>query len=498
MLSTPLTAKPHLLEFVEGKEQTPVSPFLIAEEKFISEMASQKAMGAPFLFVDLKPIEKNFFNGVNGSRISRAAVTEYYERCRTHGERKAVEWLDTQFRTLPGYAELKKSVAAPLAFLKTDPTLIRLYQSTRYDYFEELKSQYQKFVRYSGNDVSKICVTIQGLHSLGTGYPEDDDLRDGDNPRNACTTEIKRRIRQLKGEEPTSEGNFWQDTPFAIALAGNFHNTYCGHTSILPEPCRLLYDQRKGKDLGILQDSAYDVIRELLALDENLEPTKSKRILIDVRHMSPASRQVYYHSIIKKHNDQPANQQRKIPIMASQVGYSGIDSLDEMVRNANEGKEKEGFRSKGFLAWGYNLSDEDVIAVFHSDGLINIANDRRLLGEDQQSWISQLDFKPIVRVRSLNLMKRTIRHFVRIAFDYFLPNQLKVWDILSFQPQLSMSANANSSSLVLPWETVEEDMLEILTSLKREEPLWFGSYKPETVARKICYENAAKFAAKHS
>jgi hypothetical protein len=498
MLTTPLSAKSQLLDFVETPQEAQISHYHTPEESFIRHLAQHRAMGTPLLLVDLQPIEKNFFLGVHGTRISRTTVVEYYERYRSEGEKKANEWLDQHFRTLPGYLELKKSLAEQLSFIKEDPSLVHYYQSSRYDYFQELKLQYQKFLRHTGNAEAKIYLTIQGLHSLGTGYPEDDDLREGDTAHNTCPTEIKKRIRQLKREEPMSEGNFWMHTPLALAMAGNFHNAYCGHTSTLPEAWRLLYDQRKGKDLGILQDSAFEIMRELLGLDENLESTGSKRILIDVRHMSPASRMLYYQNIIKKHNDQPDHQEKKIPILASHVGYSGIDSLDEMIRNASEGKEKEGFRSKGFLAWGCNLSDEDVIAIFHSDGLINIANDRRLLGEDQQSWISQLDFKPIVRMRSLNLMKRTLRHLVRISFDYFLPRQLKIWDILSLQPQLTLSASTNQNDLVLPWNTIEEDVTELLTSLKREEPLWFGSYKPEVLAHKICYENAAKFADRHS
>ena len=38
-----------------------------------------------------------------------------------------------------------------------------------------------------------------------------------------------------------------------------------------------------------------------------------------------------------------------------------------------------------------------------------------------------------------------------------------------------------------------EDLEEALTKLKKEEPMWFGSYKPDALVRKICYQNISEF-----
>lgn len=486
MISEPLSLPSAQASFAEAPDQVvlPLSP----EKDFLDELEQHRASGMANVFIDLHPIEKNFFLGIQGTRASRLLVLEYYDRYKEQGERSAMEWLNQQFQSLSIYPELKKNSSSRFAFLKTSVDRIKFFQGSKYDYYRELVRQYQ-FVKNQQPDCSRWMYTIQGLHALGIGYPEDDYLREGETPRNASIATLRSRIRQLKGEEPIEgTADFWEHTPFAIALAGNFHNTLCGQAGSLPEISKLIYDQRRGKDLGFLKEAAADIIREILGLDTDMTKNGSNRILIDVRHMSPAARKLYYQTIITRFNGIPANQENLIPIIATQVGFSGIDSLDELSRNASEGKEKDQFRSKGFLAWSYNLCDEDVIAIFNSSGLINIANDRRILGEDYRNWLAHLDFKPVARRRGHQLIKRTIEQFVRIAFDYFLPNPLKIWDVLSFHPAVSPT-QATPVHTALPWETLEEELLIILSALKREEPLWFGSFRPEDIVQKMCYSN---------
>lgn len=490
MISAPLTWKTDEADYVESPNRV-ASSEVVYHEKYLEKLEHHRALGSPLLSIDLHPVEKNFFLGMQGTRATKLMVIEYYERCEEQGELKAIDWLNSQFQSLSAYSELKRHSSSVLSFIDVSTERIKFHQGRHYDYYQELVSQY-KTIKDQQPDYSKWMYTVQGLHSLGTGYPEDDFLRDGETPRNASMANLRNRIRQLKGEAPIEEtSDYWEHTPFAIALAGNFHNTFCGHASSLPEISKLIYDQRNGKDLGFLKDATYDIIRELLGLDSEMKMTGAKRILIDVRHMSPAARKLYYHNIIAVFNEIPANRDHKIPIIATNVGFSGIDSLDEMIRNAAEGKEKDNFRSKGFLAWGYNLSDEDVIAIFHSRGLINLANDTRLLGEDHQNWLSLIGFKTLTRKRAHQLVKRNIEQIVRISFDYFLSDPLKIWDIISFYPSASPTSTL-SSNLAIAWDNIEEDLLSILVSMKREEPLWFGNYRPEDLVQKICYGNAER------
>jgi hypothetical protein len=52
-------------------------------------------------------------------------------------------------------------------------------------------------------------------------------------------------------------------------------------------------------------------------------------------------------------------------------------------------------------------------------------------------------------------------------------------------------------SSVLQFSLFEQDLIDVLESMKHEEPMWFGCYRPEELARKICFENAYEFVRKH-
>jgi hypothetical protein len=101
----------------------------------------------------------------------------------------------------------------------------------------------------------------------------------------------------------------------------------------------LLFDQRKGLDAGAL-NGCHDVWCELLGLTTNLEPTGSSRILIDVHHMSAASRLAYYKNIIEPHNK--VNKQNPIPVIASQAGYAATDYLQTQIDISRKGVETDG------------------------------------------------------------------------------------------------------------------------------------------------------------
>jgi hypothetical protein len=52
-------------------------------------------------------------------------------------------------------------------------------------------------------------------------------------------------------------------------------------------------------------------------------------------------------------------------------------------------------------------------------------------------------------------------------------------------------------SSVLQFSTFEQDLVKILHEMKREDAIWFGSYRPEDLARMICFNNAYEFVKKH-
>lgn len=491
------------------------------------------------MFAALYPIEKGFFYGNNGGLICKEVISDYFNRLHTEGASMASDWLLKLVKKQPGMESVKKSEMEFIQnrFARLPLERVKYLQNGHYDYFEELIREYKFYLSKSGekvttsqlqlvpdgptrnwegvyqiaqnggdvlyrlrpdNDDVIIVLTLEGIHALGVGNPEDDLLTSGNKPKDVTIGKIKSRIRQLKGEESLDDTllKTWTHTPFYITFAGHFNNTLCGHAHSMTSVSKSVYDQRKNMDKGVLKNATYSVMNEFLGLDDDLNSTGSKRILIDVKHMSAASRQDFYKKIIRPFNRKPENAISKIPVIASQVGYSGIDGLDTLIQNAKDGRETDDFRVNGFKAWNINLCDEDVIEIHDSEGLIGISLDQQLLGVYQESWL--LNFPLIERKRAKNLLARTIEQFVHIPFDYNLKDPMRIWNILCIGTGFDGVSNPLARyATVLDMNRLEDDLIQILYNMKRERPKWFGSLSPENLARKICFENAYDFVVTH-
>jgi hypothetical protein len=478
--------------------------------------------GSKLKIVALGPTEKGFLLGATGSTADRQFIRDLYDQWAT-GEKQAITWLSHKFRNSP---EIKKNDKLDMKLNQNLMSItqqhLRHIQNRHFDYFEELQHEYffykehedgplfQKsfyYLAFGGLDVSQnlqfdnqgvmVVFAINGIHALGIGYPDDEQHPD-DRVKDVSIGIVKKRIRQLKGEEPLDNGITWEHRPLYITFCNHFNNSLCGHTRSLPEISQLLYNQLCNLDKGILKEEVTEIWRELLSLDQDLKSTSSKRILIDIRYMSAATRSEFYKKLVRKYNMNIDNLHKSIPIIASQAAYSGTDALDEMIKNAREGKKYDNLYKNGFLAWSINLTDEDVIEIHRSRGLIGITVDEYLLGGEYTSWINKLPFKTLQKKRALNLFKRTLEQFIRIPFDYNVPEPMRIWDILYintsvnevWQPLERYSSTQKISAL-------REDLKSILESVRRTSPQFFGDYNTEDLVNKISFENERDFIIKN-
>src|SRR5690606_10738749 len=133
------------------------------------------------------------------------------------------------------------------------------------------------------------------------------------------------------------------------------------------------------RDLGLR------ITRELLDLDDDLEPRGGRRILIDVKHMSARARKEYYEAIVRPYNanyehwsaDKQARYGR-LPVLFSHAAYAGADTLDTLIEKAD--REHDHYHVPPFYAWNINLCDEDIREVHASGGLIGLCFDQRICG----------------------------------------------------------------------------------------------------------------------
>ncbi|WP_460577454.1 hypothetical protein [Hymenobacter coalescens] len=397
--------------------------------------------GVRLVFASLYPLEKGFFLKEKQLWRRLAGVDDDDERERILARRinnKAAR------RSLRDLLQARK--------MRMTPARINFLQSSGYDYFEELLLEYRfhtlrhnvsialknfPFNAESTGDVNgryrlvhngreadelladaasqdiAVVLTVEGMHALGVGNPPG-------MGEDVSTEELKRRIGILKGQQP----GVWEYPVLFITFAHHFSNGLCGHAHSLPSSARLIMDQSRDMNAGFVNDGLL-IARELLGLDEQGRDNGTRRILLDVKHMSAQSRQQYYEQIVRPYN--AANPARKIPVVASHVGYSGCATLTELVHDS--GSEQDNTAQDEFLRWNINLCDDDVAEIHASEGLLGMSFDQRVLGVDRT-------FLGLIRVadrerNSIMAFERMLERVVRVPFVRHLPNPQRIWQTLT-------------------------------------------------------------------
>ena len=247
---------------------------------------------------------------------------------------------------------------------------IREICNNNYDYFEDIKGQYEflkklhnqtvwinhrrakYIIANSYNDIKNameesehltlaIILSIEGGHSLGCGYPG--------NPLTRHSKEhVMKHVEEIKS---------WEFPPFYITLAHHFYNELCGHTKSLYPPFDSIIDQSVGMNTSI-RKLGYQVI------DKLLDDSNGNRILIDVKHMSRQARKKYYHLLDTKY------QNKDIPVIFSHGGVNGLGNFSGSGNNT---------RATVFNEWDINLFDEEIIRIASSRGIFGLNFDQRIM-----------------------------------------------------------------------------------------------------------------------
>ncbi|MEZ5038794.1 MAG: hypothetical protein R2828_02850 [Saprospiraceae bacterium] len=142
--------------------------------------------------------------------------------------------------------------------------------------------------------------------------------------------------RSFSGKSNLLNGLSWPNLPGMRHLLDQVPNMREGFTPLGRAVIRLMLDRRQGK-----------------------------RMLIDSKHMSIASRQEFY-QLIRQMREQDND---SVPIVHSHGAISGLNTLEEASHvTENEQLDKGQF----FSRWRINLTNEDIVETFDSDGIIGI------------------------------------------------------------------------------------------------------------------------------
>ena len=205
-----------------------------------------------------------------------------------------------------------------------------------------------------------VVLSIEGAHSFGRGPSGEAYLSEEDHE-----SELMENIEKLKGIRPVKEGG--ETFPHSICFVTLNHfmwNGLSGHAKTFFGAQAKVFDQSDGMESGVTP-MGQRVIQKLL------DKEQGRRILIDVKHMSMASRRWYY-----KYLEELAAKGDTVPIVASHVGVA---------QSSWEGLEEEKSRKKADKEnWLSNLSismfKEDIEAIYRSKGILGIMLDKYRIG----------------------------------------------------------------------------------------------------------------------
>lgn len=262
------------------------------------------------------------------------------------------------------------------------------------------------------SNAKPVCIfSLESLYILSQGFQGKKALEDIPIER------VLSRIHLLK------DSDHFKYPFFYLTYSHHFTSGYAGHAKSLPAlPTGEPANQKEMLGYGLFHKCAENlaIISKLLAIPVPEPGTvapgfihrakelarqfpvnaKERRILIDVKHLAPRARKDFYEWFISPEFKKP--ELERIPVIASHVGYSGSDSLDEFdavdrKENNNSirlriipGLNPEYIRQRSrnmfpdsvpFLNWGINLCDEDIAVILKSRGLIGLSFDQRILGD---------------------------------------------------------------------------------------------------------------------
>ena len=258
--------------------------------------------------------------------------------------------------------KINPSVAAHLANWGIEIGYQRIrYLQKHIDYFKDLENEYQFVLNSekqhvidgithhwqltnSWQDVETVLklentiaviISIEGAHVFNTGLSNF-----GVHPNEK---EILSNVLKVKK---------WKYCPLFIGLAHNFNNDLCGHARSLQRIGNLV-NQNNNLDNG-LSNLGIKVIHALL------DNSNSRRIYIDLKHMSLLSRQEYMHLLETDYKTQ------QIPLVVSHGSVTGLSLNGTSI-------------SSGcfdiFNTGNLNFYDEEIIAIAESGGIFALQMD---------------------------------------------------------------------------------------------------------------------------
>ncbi len=271
-------------------------------------------------------------------------------------------------------------------------------------------------------------LTVEGAHSFGR-YPSYSIFKkEWEELSTRETLLLRSSFLQNILRVKNAQGG--RQAPFFVTFCHHFNNLLAGHARSFSDKAPLalglnkpgmrhLFNQEAGLNRGFTP-----LGREVL--DLMLDRKQGRRILIDTKHMSVATRKSFY-EIIRNKREYEGDQ---IPIIHSHAAVSGWATLEQAAQQTDDRTTDEGCF---FSRWQINLTNEDILETHDSDGLIGVVlHEGRMPGPVFHEQVRELE-KQIKRLRQddrrrlylerelkdmyLKLVWSTIFHMIKVVHD---------------------------------------------------------------------------------
>lgn len=277
----------------------------------------------------------------------------------------------------------------------------------------KLVKNYNDFIEKKADNVVCGIVTIEGMHGLGVYRKNDlfytesiDDLPI--EAQNRLKKSFTDNVNAIKQEE---------FPPFFITFAHHFNNLLAGHAKSFMDAKGTfdpgfsnIFDQKIGEDRGI-SDFGIELINNYL-----LSRANGQRILIDLKHMSIRSRKMYY-TILESRRQANDALQENVPVIISHSAVNGISTFKKALDNLDSyALDKDAYVSQ----WDINLTDEDIVEIFKSDGLIGVCmHDGRMPGQRFRKKLKKAKKdKELINKLHVQMFLTNVFHIVKVNLAY--------------------------------------------------------------------------------
>ncbi len=357
------------------KDVTGIAPFRQADFNTLNKG------NVKIVCCSLYPLEKGFF-------VEHDDVKEFLLRYVTALGKSRIENIRSHknyFENLKTeYEYLKSLVGQTINFNGEDHT-----------YF--IAKKYSDIETFLTNDPPNIIIniiTIEGAHVFNSGIASG---LANENKFKAKNSEVLQNVQTVKD---------WEYRPLFITMAHHFYNELCGHARSLS----------LGKGAGVSQELGINTGFTPLGfevIDALLDNINGKRIYIDIKHMSRASRKTYFNLLKTKYKNED------IPVIVSHGAVTGFK---------NESEEETFKGAAGFFRTDdINFYDEEIIEVAKTNGVFGLQLDeRRIASAESLNSLNTADPSSSNQDWA-KLLWRQIQHIGQVLDNAGLP----AWDIVA-------------------------------------------------------------------